>query len=145
MTTMRQAWTAGPTIEASADDRAAIRSAAVDYCRGWFEADPDAMQRAIHPALAKFSVDAGPGAPPRVDVLGFEAMVEATAAGHGVARAGSGRIEISILGVSGSIACVDLRVDAYVEFLLLVRAEEGWRIVSSAWRWSDGAGPRASE
>jgi hypothetical protein len=142
MTSTRQRWTAGPTTEAGLDDRAAIRAALTDYCRGWFEADPDAMRRAIHPSLAKFSVDAAPGAPPDLDVLDFETLVGATAAGTGIGRAQARPVEISILGISGSIACAEVRMEAYVEFALLLRAAEGWRIVSTAWRWADGAGPR---
>lgn len=36
-----------------------------------------------------------------------------------------------------------IRAEAYVEFVLLVRDGDTWRIVSTAWRWADGAGPRA--
>jgi Putative lumazine-binding len=142
-TTLPQAWTAGPTVEAGPGDRAAIRAAMVDYCRGWFEADPAAMRRALDPRLAKFSVGADPARSAEADVITFDEMIDATTRGNGVARAGDGSIDISILGVSGSIACAELRVESYVEFVLLLRVADGWRIVSTAWRWGDGAGPRA--
>ncbi len=47
------------------------------------------------------------------------------------------------VGISGTIACAEARSDAYVELVLLLRTADGWRIVSTAWRWADGAGPRA--
>ena len=142
-TTIRQAWTTAPTIEASLDDREAIRRAIDDYLQGWFDADPERMAGAIHPRLAKFAVAVDRDRSAELDVSTFDEMVELTARGAGVARAGDGRFDVSILGVSGTIACAELRSRPYVEYLLLLRAAEGWRIVSTVWRWADGVGPRA--
>ena len=139
-----QAWATEPTVEAALDERDAIRGALHAYFRGWFEADPRRMRTVLHPRLAKFAVDADTARSAGVVVLGYDEMVEATANGNGVDRAGTGRVDISILGVSGPIASAEARCDAYVEFVLLVREGPDWRIVSSAWRWADGAGPRAS-
>lgn len=140
---IRQAWEAGPTIETRLEERAAIRAALDGYGRGWFEADAELIDRVLHPLLAKFSVDADAQRSEGVVVLGRDQMVEAAARGAGVDRAGSGWIDVSILGASGSIACAEVRMEAYVEFALLVRDRGTWRIVSTAWRWADGAGPRA--
>lgn len=140
--TIHEAWTVPPTVEASLDDRAAIRAAVTDYCAGWFQADPGRMARALHPALAKFAVGMDPDRSSSVEVITFDAMIDATARGRGVARVGDGRIDVSILGGSGSIACAEMRADSYVEYILLLRVAEGWRIVSTAWRFADGVGPR---
>src|SRR5438067_1851506 len=36
-----------------AADREAIRAAALDYIEGWYEANPQRMEKALHPELAK--------------------------------------------------------------------------------------------
>ena len=69
----------------------------------------------------------------------------------GRAQAGRGRlrdvparaIRIEIAGVSGDIANVVVHSAVYVEYVLLARTGEGWRITSTLWRWADGNGPRA--
>jgi len=141
--TVRQAWAAGPTVEASLHERAGIRQAIDDYCRGWFEADAERMSRALHPALAKVSIDTGLEPPTGLEAVTRDEMVEATRSGSGLGRAGTGRTDVSILGVSGSIACAEVRMEAYTEFLLLVRDDGRWQITASAWRWAEGAVPRS--
>jgi hypothetical protein len=59
------------------DDEGLIRRAVLDYFEGWFDGDPVRMERALHPKLAKRSVEADDG----VREIGAREMVEATAAG----------------------------------------------------------------
>ena len=40
----------------AADEEAIVRCV-LDYFEGWFEADPERMRRALHPDLAKRSLD----------------------------------------------------------------------------------------
>ena len=40
----------------ASDDDAIVRCA-LDYFEGWFDADPERMRRALHPELAKRSLD----------------------------------------------------------------------------------------
>jgi Putative lumazine-binding len=139
--TPRQRWTAGPTVEATLEDRARIRAAVLDYFGAWFEGDGRAMRQVLHPALAKYSVGTDPGRSGNLTVISYDELVRATERGAGRPRAGA--VEVSVLGISGTIACAEARSDAYVELVLLLRTADGWRIVSTAWRWADGAGPRA--
>ena len=70
-------------------------------------------------------------------------MVEATARGAGRARdAGDRAIRIDIAGVSGDIASVIVHSAVYVEYALLARTSDGWRITGTLWRWAAGHGPR---
>ena len=62
---------------------------------------------------------------------------ESTAAGEGRRRdPGDRRIEVDIEHMSGTIANVTVRSAVYVEYLQLVRTQEGWRIVNALWRYA---------
>jgi hypothetical protein len=71
-------------------------------------------------------------------------MVEATRRGQGKQRDTPDRgIRIDLLSVSGDIASASVHSTVFVEYALLARTSEGWRITGTLWRWADGHGPRA--
>ena len=142
--TLIEAWTSPPVPEATADDLAAIRATVLDYFEGWFEGDADRMDRALHPRLAKHSLGQDRARSDSLDLTTKDEMVEATARGVGRLRDTSDRgIHIDIASVSGDIGSVIIRSAVYVEYALLVRTGDGWRITGTIWHWSPGHGPRA--
>jgi len=143
--TIETAWTADAVDETvRPDDPAAIRSCILDYFEGWFEGDADRMDRALHPGLAKHALGQGPTRVDVLDVTTKDEMVEASRRGQGRQRDTPDRaIRIDITGVSGDIASATVHSAVYVEYLLLARTGEGWRITGTLWRWATGHGPRA--
>jgi hypothetical protein len=143
--TIETAWTAESTDEAiSAADAAAIRACVLDYFEGWFDGDPARMDRALHPGLAKHPIGQDRDRSQALDLTTKEEMVEATRQGRGRGRDVPDRaIRIEIASVSGDIASVVVHSAVYVEYALLARTSDGWRITSTLWRWADGNGPRA--
>jgi hypothetical protein len=144
--TLEMAWQADPVDETiSPADDAAIRGCLHDYFDGWFDGDAARMDRALHPGLAKHALAQGPR---REEILGVttkDEMVEATGRGEGRQRDLPDRaIRIDITSVSGDIASATVHCAVYVEYALLARTVEGWRITSTLWRWADGHGPRAT-
>jgi putative lumazine-binding protein len=139
------AWRAGLVDETIRDgDAAAIRACILDYFDGWFDGDADRMDRALHPALAKHAVGQGAGRGDELDVATKDEMVEATFQGRGRTRDLPERdIRIEIASVSGDIASVIVHSAVYVEYALLARTGDGWKIMSTLWRWAAGHGPRA--
>jgi hypothetical protein len=80
-----------------------------------------------------------------LDVTTKDEMVEATARGMGRTRDVPDRaIRIDVTGVSGDIASATVHSAVYVEYALLARTTDGWRITGILWRWADGHGPRAA-
>ena len=144
--TIEMAWRADPVDEAiSAEDDAAIRSCLLDYFEGWFEGDADRMDRALHPGLAKHALNQDPTRSGTLDVTTKDEMVELTRQGRGRQRDLPDRaIRIDIASVSGDIASAIVHSAVYVEYALLARTSEGWRITGTLWRWADGHGPRAA-
>jgi hypothetical protein len=143
--TIETAWTAEAVDETvRPDDAAAIRRCILDYFEGWFDGDADRMDRALHPGLAKHALGQDKTRAEVLDVTTKDEMVEATRRGQGRQRDTPDRaIRIDITGVSGDIASVTVHSAVYVEYALLARASEGWRITGTLWRWATGHGPRA--
>jgi hypothetical protein len=144
--TVETAWRAPATDETIRQgDAADIRACILDYFEGWFDGDADRMDRALHPGLAKHAIGQDRDRSKVLDVTTRDEMVEATARGLGRRRDLPDRaIRIEIASVSGDIASVVVHSAVYVEYALLARTSDGWRITSTLWRWADGHGPRAA-
>ena len=143
--TVEMAWTADGVDETiRPDDAAAIERCLLDYFEGWFDGDAVRMERALHPGLAKHALGQDATRSDRLDVTTRDEMVGATRQGQGRRRDVTDRaIRIEIASVSGDIASAIVHSAVYVEFALLARTSDGWRITSTLWRWADGHGPRA--
>jgi hypothetical protein len=138
------AWTAEAVDETITEaDAAAIRATILDYFDGWFDGTPERMDRALHPGLAKHAIGQGPERADALDVTTKDEMVEATRRGLGRTRDVPDRaIRIDIASVSGDIASVVVHSAVYVEYALLARTRDGWKITGTLWRWAAGHGPR---
>jgi putative lumazine-binding protein len=143
--TIEMAWRAETTDETvSPEDDAAIRACLLDYFDGWFDGNAERMDRALHPGLAKHALAQGPTREEILNVTTKDEMVAATERGQGRQRDLPDRaIRIDITGVSGDIASATVHSAVYVEYALLARTSDGWRITGTLWRWADGHGPRA--
>jgi hypothetical protein len=143
--TIETAWLAEAVDETlRPGDAEAITACILDYFEGWFDGDATRMDRALHPGLAKHAIGQDSARTETLDVTTRDEMVAATRAGRGRQRDVPDRaIRIEIVSVSGDIANVVVHSTVYVEFVLLARTGEGWRITSTLWRWADGNGPRA--
>jgi hypothetical protein len=143
--TLETAW-AHPAVDETIrpDDGAAIRACILDYFDGWFDGDAERMDRALHPGLAKHAIGQDRVRSGILDVTTKDEMVEATRQGRGRQRDVPDRaIRIDVASVSGDIASVIVHSAVYVEYVLLARTGDGWRITGTLWRWADGSGPRA--
>jgi hypothetical protein len=115
-------------------DAAAIELTVLDYFEGWFEGDPVRMERALHPELVKRSLDRQ-----SLRTITAQSMIEATAQGQGRREhPGDLRVEIEIEDILGDLANVTVRSAIYTEYLHLVRAADGWRIVNDVWQNTPG-------
>jgi hypothetical protein len=143
--TIELAWKAEPVDETvRPEDDAAIRACLLDYFEGWFDGDAVRMDRALHPGLAKHSLGQDSAHSETLDVTTKDEMVELTRQAMGRRRDLPDRgIRIDIASVSGDIASAIVHSAVYVEYALLARTRDGWRITSTLWRWATGHGPRA--
>jgi Putative lumazine-binding len=117
----------------------AVRSVVMDYLAGWFEADQDRMQRALHPELVKRCRGIEGDDPDALETLSAREMIDATADGVGRSEDAPDRqIEIRIDYLGGGIASVQCFCHRYVDLLHLINMPDGWKIVNAAWRLRSG-------
>jgi Putative lumazine-binding len=119
-------------------EEAAVVGAVHDYFEGWFDADPERMDRALHAGLAKRSLRQVDPQSGELRTVTKEQMVGWTAEGEGKADAPGGdrRIDVEVVDLQGNIASAVVRSAVYREYLHLVRTEDGWKIVNALWHFT---------
>jgi hypothetical protein len=121
-------------VEERTAAEAAVVDAVLDYFEGWFDGDAGRMERALHPALAKRSLEKD-GRTLNETTAAW--MIDATARGLGRERdPGERRIEVEVVDFYGTIANATVRSAVYREYVHLVRTPEGWKIVNALWEWA---------
>jgi hypothetical protein len=122
------------------NDHEALKNVALDYLEGWFEGDAGRMERALHPQLAKRSLDINSDEE-LLETLTAGRMISWTAAGRGKTRDRPDRaLDVRVEHVHGRIANVTVTSAVYIEYLQLVRVESGWKIVNILWAWASENG-----
>ena len=122
------------TVEERTTAEAAVVEAVLDYFEGWFDGDAERMERALHPGLAKRSLEKDGRT---LNETSAEWMNDATARGVGRERdPGDRQLEVEVDDVHGTIANATVRSAVYREYVQLVRTPEGWRIVNTLWEWA---------
>ena len=120
----------------SAADSAAITRAALDYIEGWYTGDGARMERALHPELAKravFRPKTG-GGRARLDQQSAMTLVQHTREGGGKdTPKDKQQKDITILDVYQNAASAKIVASDWIDYLHLVRADSGWRIINVLW------------
>jgi hypothetical protein len=122
-------------VERTSGDEGPVARAARDYIEGWFDGDSARMERALHPQLAKRSLEQDASGAESVRTLTAREMIDMTASGEGQREdVDDRRIEVEVHDVSEGIASATVRSALYVDHLQLLKTRDGWRIVNVAWR-----------
>jgi hypothetical protein len=122
-------------ITTSTSVEAAIRATIADYYLGWYDGDPDRMARALHPDLVKRGWLHDPAGALTVDRDTFDSMVEWTRRGAGrTPDPEARRYEVRAVEIHDDIASACVYAVPYVDYLHLVRTDDGWRILHALWR-----------
>jgi hypothetical protein len=115
-------------------DKAAITAAALDYIEGWYEGNPERMERALHPDLAKRIV--------HTNVEGRSSLGQMSAMGlvQGVKRGGGKdtpkerqQKDVTILDIYGNTASVKVVASDWVDYLHIAKFNGRWVIVNVLW------------
>ena len=124
-----------PSTAASTDDETAIKAAALDYLMGWYTGDPDRMERALHPDLAKRIVRVDPeGEWDRVDNMSAMTLVQYTRKGYGKkVPVDERQADITILDRYGNVAMVKAVARDWVDFLQIGNVNGEWKIINVLW------------
>ncbi len=115
-------------VNASAEDLEAIRQTSLDYIEGWYDANPERMERSLHPDLVKRIIRSN-----QVDTLSAEDMVNYTRQGGGKAFTGLKKNTITILDVYNDIATVKAESPGYIDYLHVGKVNGKWVIINVLW------------
>jgi hypothetical protein len=115
-------------------DRAAIKQTALDYLEGWYEGNPERMERALHPELAKRIMRTNPQGQSRLDQMSAMTLVQFTRRGGGKNTAPEKQQKgIVILDVFENAASVKAVAADWIDYLHVAKANGKWVIVNVLW------------
>jgi len=117
-----------PLTHAS-DDKTAIRATVLDYIEGYYLSDPVRMERSLHPAYLKHTVSGSGGDVKVVEKRGVD-MVQEARNKKEVTPEAERKEDITILDVSGDVASVKLVATTWTNYMMLLRQNGAWKILS---------------
>ncbi len=114
-------------------DATAIKQTALDYIEGWYEGNPERMERALHPELAKRIVRTNQGNS-RLDQMSAMSLVQGTRRGGGKnTPAEKQQKDVTILDVYENAASVKVVASDWIDYLHMARFNGRWVIVNVLW------------
>jgi hypothetical protein len=115
----------------SSADRDAIVATGLDYLQGWYTVDPQRMERALHPELAKRIFRRNPDGTKTLGQMSAMTLVQRTRAGIG--RNSVQRADITVLDVFRDTASVRADANSWVDYLHVAKVDGQWKIVNVLW------------
>lgn len=121
--------------EAAADkEREAIKQTALDYVEGWYEANPERMERALHPDLAKRIVRTSPEGRSRLDQMSALTLVQGVKRGGGKDTPKENQQkDVIILDVFENTASVKAIMSGWIDYMHMAKYNGRWVIVNVLW------------
>jgi len=128
------AWAQAPAAS-RAEDEAAIRKAALNYVEGWYEANGDRMQAAVHPELAKRIAKTDPATgKTTLQQLSADQLVQYTRQGGGKKTPVEKQIkDIRVLDIFENAATARAEMAGWVDYMHLAKVDGEWKIVNVLW------------
>ena len=124
----------------TADDRAAVERAVLDYVEGVYEVKPELIERSVHPELEKFGfARRSPNDEWRVIPMTYEQLVEL--AGNYYKEDGGAPADapkkVEILDMLNQTASARLTASWGVDYFHLAKYDGKWKIVHVLWQTLD--------
>ena len=118
----------------SAADSAGIRQAAHDYIDGYYTADAERMERAVHPELAKRIVRTNDQGRSVLGQMSAMTLVQATRNGAGRdVPVADRKDDVTILDIYQNAASAKINASGWVDYLHLAKWNGRWVIVNVLW------------
>jgi hypothetical protein len=123
-------------------DKEAIKQTALDYIEGWYEGNPDRMERALSPDLAKRIVMTNPQGRSMLQQMSAMGLVQNVKRGGGKNTPKERQQkDVTILDVFENAACVKIVASDWVDYLQMARFSGRWVIVNVLWELKPAAKP----
>ena len=125
---------AAPAEAQTRDDSTGIRNAALDYIEGWYSANAERMERALHPALVKRIQNSDTLGNVWIREMGASELVRGTRSGGGSRTPpDQQRKDVRILDVFQNTATVRVDASTWIDYLQLVKWRGRWVILNVLW------------
>jgi hypothetical protein len=114
---------------------AAIKQTALDYCESWYEGNPEKMERALHPDLAKRIVrtDAKSNRS-RLDQMSAMGLMQGVRSGFGKNTPKEKQLkDVFVLDVFGNTASVKAVMSDWIDYMHIAKSNGRWVIVNVLW------------
>ena len=117
-------------------EEAAVRATVDDYFLGWYDGDPERMRRALHPLLAKRGYTRETDGVFELAPVTADQMIAWAAVGHGRQTDPADRAYVTrVVEIHDGVALTVTHSVPYVEYLHLIRTDEGWKIINALWTY----------
>jgi hypothetical protein len=116
-------------------DLAAIRATALDYIEGYYTSDPERVERAIFPDIAKRIPRKGPNGRVFIDRMSSLELINHAKSGDGKKiPAEQQHKDIKILDVFDNIASVRVDAASWVDHMQMAKMGDRWVVVNVIWQ-----------
>lgn len=122
------------TAQDTEADKSAIKETTLNYIEGWYEGNPERMEKALHSDLTKRGVQVLPQT--GNTILGYASksnMVEYTRAGFGKLPPEERNIQVKILDIDGNMASVKAISVKFIDYIQMAKCDGKWLIVNVLW------------
>ena len=117
----------------SSADSSALRQVALDYIEGWYTADAERMERALHPAVRKRMVYTHPKTnADSLDQQTARTLLRSTGTRSPTPES-QRRVEVTVLDVYKDAASVRVDAQRWVDYLQVAKWRGDWKIVNVLW------------
>jgi hypothetical protein len=125
-----------PMAGQTAEDRAGVERAAMNYLEGFYEGDADKIRAGVHPEVVKVGYFAGQDGEYRRAPMSFEEMIRFAdrVKAEGEFPAEDAPKEAEILEVLDKVAAAKVVAWWGVDYLHLVKLEGEWKILHVIWQ-----------
>jgi hypothetical protein len=126
---------ASPSAQAGKDDREAVRLAALDYVEGIYGAQPDRIERSVHPTLVKrgfYKKDAG--GPYVESPMTYEQLVKLAGNWNKDGKRDTSIKKVDVLEVLDQTAVAKVTASWGIDYMLLGKYDGRWKIVQILWQ-----------
>jgi len=111
-----------------------IKQTALDYIEGWYEGNPERMERALHPELAKRIVRTDDRGRSNLGQMSALTLINFTRGGGGKnTPKEKQQKDVTVLDIFGNAASAKVVASEWVDYLHLAKWNGRWVIVNVLW------------
>jgi hypothetical protein len=126
---------AGISGQTAANDREAVRQAALDYVEGVYNVQPERIERSVHPTLVKRGFYKDTAAGPYVESpMTYEQLVKLAGTWNKEKKRDTSIKEVAVLDLLDQTAVAKVTAQWGIDYMQLAKFDGRWKIVQILWQ-----------